>query len=219
MGSHRSTHAGESGPAALPRLFSPESQRERLLDAMAQTVSQRGYATTSVADVLKVARISRRTFYEQFIDKEDCFLAAYDEIAALCTERVVAAYRSQPEWEDGLARGYDALLHVLAAEPWFARLGVVEVLAAGPRALLRRDETLRRFAAFVAQLRSEIDLAEPPPDLVAQALGGGIYELIYSQLVRQQTNLLPTLADELLHFTFMLLGVERRPAVPEADKV
>lgn len=213
MGSHRSTHAGEGAPRALPRLLTPESQRERLLDAMAQTVSQRGYATTSVADVLKVARISRRTFYEQFIDKEDCFLAAYDEFAALCTEHVVAAYRAQTSWEEGLARAYESLLQTLAAEPSFARLAVVEVLAAGPRALMRRDETLGRFAAFVEQLRVEVEVPEPPPELIAQALGGGIYELIYSRLVRQETDALPTLADELLHFTFMLLGVEPRPAI------
>lgn len=181
---------------------------------MAQTVSQRGYATTSVADVLKVARISRRTFYEQFIDKEDCFLAAFDEIAALCTERVTAAYRSEPDWEDGLARAYEELLAILAAEPSFAHLAIVEVLAAGPRALTRRDDLLRGFASFVEQLREQADDTAPPPELVAQAIGGGIYELIYSRIVREETAALPRLVDELLHFTFMLLGVERRPAQP-----
>ncbi len=178
---------------------------------MAQTVSERGYANTSVADVLKVARISRRTFYEQFIDKEDCFLAAFDEIAALCTDRVVSAYSAEPYWEDGLARGYEALLIVLASEPSFARLGFVEVLAAGPRALTRRDKQMRHFARFVEQLRDEVDATAPPPELVAQAIGGGIYELIYSRIVRGETVELPTLTGELLHFTFMLLGVERRP--------
>jgi AcrR family transcriptional regulator len=210
MGSNGSAHAEDAARLTTPRLLAPATQRERLLDAMAQTVSDRGYATTSVADVLKVARISRRTFYEQFIDKEDCFLAAYEEIATLCNERVVAAYRTETSWEDGLARGYETFLNVLAAEPSFARLAIVEVLAAGPRALSQRDETLRRFARFVESLRVQADVTAPPPELVAQAIGGGIYELVYSRLVRQETSELPGLAGELLHFTFMLLGVERR---------
>lgn len=209
LGSNGSAHAGEVMPAAQRRLLPRVSQRERLLDAMAQTVSEHGYATTSVADVLKVARISRRTFYEQFIDKEDCFLAAYDAVTALCEARVGEAYRAEPAWVDGLARAYEALLGVLAAEPSFGRLAVVEVLAAGPRALNRRDETLRRFTCFLEGLRAEVESVTPPPQLVAQAIGGGIYELIYSRLVREEPEELPSLAGELLHFTFMLLGVER----------
>ncbi len=200
---------GESPPA---RLLHPVSQRERLLDAMAQTVSRRGYTATSVADVLNVARISRRTFYEQFVDKEDCFLAAYDAIAELCSERFTTAYRAEADWETGLARAYAALLAALAAEPDFARLGIVEVLAAGPRALERRDATLRQFMRFVDDTRARAETAVVPPALVAQAIAGGIYELVYSRIVRGETQALPALAGELLHYTYMLLGVTRDPA-------
>ena len=127
MGADGSARAARGSRDAPERIFAPVTQRERLLDAMAKTVSRDGYASTSVADVLEVARISRRTFYEQFIDKEDCFLAAYDAIATLCSERVTAAYRAEPQWDLALERALDALLHVLAAEPEFARLGIVEL--------------------------------------------------------------------------------------------
>jgi AcrR family transcriptional regulator len=207
MGSNGSTDTHEelSGRPLLER----RTQRERLLDGMAQTVAQRGYAATPVAEVLKAAGVSRRTFYEQFADKEDCFLAAYDAIVGLCTERVVSAYHAGGDWEHGIARAYDALLGTLAAEPHFARLGVVDVLGAGPRALARRDTALRRFARFIDFTRERADAAVTPPTLVGQAIVGGIHELVYSQIVRAETARLPELTGELLHYTFMLLGVRR----------
>jgi AcrR family transcriptional regulator len=208
MGSNGSSDArtGEEPPA---HLLDRSTQRDRLLDGMARTVAQRGYAATPVAEVLKAAGVSRRTFYEQFADKEDCFVAAYDAIAALCTERLVVAYHRGDGWEDGIARAYDALLATLAREPAFAHLGVVDVLGAGPLALARREAALRRFARFIDFTRERATTAVTPPRLVGQAIVGGIHELIYSQIVRGETATLPQLTDELLHYTFMLLGVPR----------
>lgn len=196
---------GDSQPRALAR----ETQRERLLHGIAETVARRGYAATPVAEVLKAAGVSRRTFYEQFADKEDCFLAAYDAISAVCNERLVAAYHAGETWADGIALAYDALLGTLAAEPSFAHLSVVDVLAAGPYALARREATLRRFTRFVDYTRERAEAASPLPALVAQAIVGGIHELVYSQIVRGQTTRLPQLREELLHYTFLLLGVPR----------
>ena len=195
-------------PSLAPAL-ARDTQRDRLLHGMAQTVARRGYAATPVAEVLKAAGVSRRTFYEQFADKEDCFLAAYDAIVALCTERLVAAYHAGETWEDGIAFAYDALLNTLAAEPDFAHLGVVDVLAAGPRALARREAALRRFARFIDFTRERADVVATPPTLVGQAIVGGIHELVYSTLVRGNAARLPQLTAELLHYTFMLLGVGR----------
>lgn len=208
MGSNGSSEAGSDAAPAQPA-FERATQRGRLLDGMAQTVARRGYAATPVAEVLKAAGVSRRTFYEQFADKEDCFLAAYDAIVALCTERLVRAYHGGGGWEDGIARSYDALLRTLAAEPDFAHLGVVEVLAAGPRALAQREATLRRLARFIDFTRERAETATTPPQLVGQAIVGGIHELVYSRIVRGETARLPELTDELLHYTFMLLGVPR----------
>ncbi|MDO8185130.1 TetR/AcrR family transcriptional regulator [Conexibacter sp. JD483] len=202
---------GEDGANARSRLFAPATQRERLLDGMARTVAEQGYAATSVADVLQVARISRRTFYERFADKEDCFIAAYDAIAEACHARVRGAFNAAPDWSDGIADGLDALLTALAAEPAFARLAVVEVLGAGPRGLARRDDTMQRFAAFIQEGRARFDdQLSPHPDVVAQAIVGGIYELLYSRIVRGEAERLPELSAELLHYTFMLLGMPQR---------
>lgn len=207
MGTNGSTDV-EDGAGRLPAL-ERRSQRGRLLAGMAHTVARRGYAATPVAEVLKAAGISRRTFYEQFADKEDCFLAAYDAVVAACTERMVAGYHAGDSWADGVECAYDALLGTLAAEPEFAHLGVVDVLAAGPRALARREATLRRFASFIDFTRERAEVVASPPALVGQAIVGGIHELVYSHIVRGETTRLPQLTDELLHYTFMLLGVPR----------
>lgn len=208
MGTDGWTRA-RGAPPRIGRAFAPATQRERLLDGMARTVAARGYAATPVAEVLSAAGVSRRTFYELFADKEDCFLAAYDAIAALCTRRLVAAYDAGRDWEDGIARAYGALLATLAGEPAFAHLGVVDVLAAGPRAVARREATLRRFARFVDWTR-ERTATSAPPARVGQAIVGGIHELVYSAIVRGETARLPELADELLHYTCMLLGTPPR---------
>lgn len=197
----------DGGPPSS--LLGRTTQRERLLHGIAETVANRGFAATPVAEVLKAAGVSRRTFYEQFADKEDCFLAAYDAIVTVATERMVAGYHAGETWEDGIALAYDALLGTLAAEPEFAHLGIVDVLAAGPRALARREATLRRFARFIDFTRERAEVAARPPTLVGQAIVGGIHELVYSRIVRGETTQLPQLTDELLHYTFMLLGVPR----------
>jgi AcrR family transcriptional regulator len=208
MGTNGDDGTMDDGPPPPPAL-GRETQRDRLLHGMAATVAHRGYAATPVAEVLKAAGVSRRTFYEQFADKEDCFLAAYDAFVALCSERLSAACRAGESWSDGIALAYDALLGTLAAEPDFAHLGVVDVLAAGPRALARRDAALRRFARFVDVARERAGAASAPPPLVAQAIVGGIHELVYSRIARDETSRLPELADELLHYTYLLLGVPR----------
>jgi AcrR family transcriptional regulator len=199
---------GADGASEL-RMLPRGSQRERLLDGMARTVALRGYPATSVADVLHVAGVSRRTFYEQFADKEDCFLAAYDAIASLCLERASAATRTHPPGEPAIAHGIAALLEALAAEPDFARLGVVEVLAAGPHGIARRDATLRELGACIERHRSHVEATVTPPPFVAEAIVGGMFELLHARIARGETRQLPQLAGELLQYALLLIGSER----------
>lgn len=204
-GSDHGAHAERTPPPLLPRT----TQRERLLDGMARAVARRGYAATTVADVLGTAGVSRRTFYEQFADKEDCFLAAYDAFAQLCVARASAAFRAGEEPRQQLAQGVRALLEALAAEPEFARLGIVEVLAAGPHAVARRNATLGRLVRCIEGSRSGGDAGPVAPDVVAQAIAGGMYELVYARIAESGTVGICDLADELVGFAAVLLGAER----------
>jgi AcrR family transcriptional regulator len=140
------------GRHRLSRADVEHSQRERLLLAMTEAVADRGYATTTVADVLRRARVSRETFYEQFGNKEDCFLAAYDAAATVvATAMADALGPAEPvRVEARLERLLKRYLATLAAEPAIARAFLVEVYAAGPAALARRVEVQQRFVELVA---------------------------------------------------------------------
>ncbi len=125
------------------------SQRGRMFRAIADAVSEKGYADTSVADVLRRARVSRETFYQQFSSKQDCFIAAYEQAA----DTVLALLEREASSEGTPLERFDhtvgIYLEALAAEPAFARLFMVEVYCAGEQALERRAEIQGRFTALM----------------------------------------------------------------------
>jgi AcrR family transcriptional regulator len=141
------------GRHGLSREEVAASQRGRMLEACFRVVAEKGYTRFTVADVLAAAGVSRETFYEHFRDKEDCFLAAYE----LSVEAVLAAMRHADPGGDGdpldryeeMMRGY---LDLMAREDGYARVFLVDVYAAGERALVRRREVLDRFTEVVAEL-------------------------------------------------------------------
>ena len=127
-----------SGRHNLPREFVVTSQRDRLLDSMAQACAEKRYAEVSVADIVSRARVSRSTFYEIFPDKEACFLAAYDAILGrFVTEVIKACDDPNLTWPEMIELGIEASLRFLAAEPAFARMCIVDMFSAGPAALER----------------------------------------------------------------------------------
>ena len=140
------------GRHGLPRQFVLHNQRERLVDAAVHVFGTRSFGEARVADVLERAAISRKTFYEQFDDKEACFIAAYEAAAERARDAVRAAARDADDWDDAVRAGVAALLNFLADEPELARLLAVEVAGAGPTALRRRSEAARGFAAMLAQV-------------------------------------------------------------------
>lgn len=151
------------GRHAASREVVERSQRDRLLEATAAAVAERGYASTSVADVLVRAGVSRKTFYEHFANKEACFLAAFE----LGVDRVMAAIDAEIAAAEhpfeAAVRGTGAYLDWLGGNPAWARTFLIEVLAAGPAALERRSAVHERFAE---QYRRIIDAArEVLPEL------------------------------------------------------
>ncbi|MEA2171484.1 MAG: hypothetical protein QOF76_4784 [Solirubrobacteraceae bacterium] len=130
------------GRHGLSREAVEADQRARMLRALADAMLEKGYADTTVADVLRLAGVSRETFYQQFDSKAACFSAAFEAAATI----VLARIESAPEDLDAALGAY---LDTLAAEPAFARLFLLEVYAAGPVALARRAEVLERFTDVV----------------------------------------------------------------------
>src|SRR4051812_12103212 len=123
------------------------SQRGRLVDGIAAAVAEKGYPATTVADVVGRAGVSRKTFYEHFEDKLDCFLAAYDTGVEVLLGELQAAWDRPGTFLERLEAAVDAYLLTLTGAPDFARTFLIEALAAGPRALERRAQVHARFAA------------------------------------------------------------------------
>jgi AcrR family transcriptional regulator len=191
------------GRHGLPRRFIVHNQRERMLLAVAESVSEQGYATTTVADIISRARLSRRTFYEHFADKEECFLAAYDTVVEQLLAAVGAAYEEAETWPQKVHDGLRTFLSSLAVEPAFARMCIVEVLAAGPEARGRRDAAMRVFVDFLEPGRAEAPKGIEVPEFASELVVGGLYEAIYARLVRDAGEELVPMLPELLYYALM----------------
>ena len=210
--SRRSSRLNERLPRGrhgLPREAVTESQRNRIHQAMIEVVSHRGYPETRVVDVIGAAGVSRKTFYELFESKEDCFLAAYDVLLENLLDEATTGFESRPgeTWPGRIAAALEALLEHLAHHPHEARFAIVEVLAAGPKALARRDAALRQFTGFLEAGRSEssVDL----PGITSIAVAGGINELLYSEILHGAVGRLPSrLPDLMFWVTLPYLGAD-----------
>lgn len=134
------------GRHAAPRPAVEMSQRRRLLEAMAEVVAEQGYGDTSVADVLTRAGVSRKTFYELFDHKQDCFLHTFDHAVAQVLSAIEEALSAEDDPFAAAAAGTGAYLAIMAANPHYAQTFLIEVLGAGPVALARRAAVHERFA-------------------------------------------------------------------------
>jgi AcrR family transcriptional regulator len=193
-----------------------ESQRNRIHRAMVEVVSERGYPETRVVDVIGVAGVSRKTFYELFESKQDCFLAAYDVLLEGLLGEATDAFEAVPgsPWAERISAALEALLEHLSRHPDEARFAIVEVLAAGPKALARRDAALRQFAGFLEPGRSEAKVELP--GITSLAVAGGINELLYSEILHGAASRLPSrLADLAFWVTLPFLGAEGATAERE----
>ncbi len=198
--SHEGNRRLPSGRHNLPREFVVNSQRDRLLDSMAEACSEKRYAEVSVADVVSRARVSRSTFYEIFPDKEACFLAAYDAILGRFVSEVIRACQD-PEltWTEQIEIGIETSLKFLAAEPAFARMCIVDMFSAGPAALERYLSALRLIAAFVDTARDRMPGNEDVPVSVSGMVIGGAAVVIRGEIVDERTELLPSVGPDILY--------------------
>jgi AcrR family transcriptional regulator len=197
-----------------------ESQRNRIHQAMIEVVSARGYPETRVVDVIGVAGVSRKTFYELFDSKEDCFLAAYDVLLGNLLEESTNAFESKSgaPWAERVGAALEALVEHLAAHPEEARFAIVEVLAAGPKALARRDAALRQFTGFLESGRSETSVELP--GITSLSIAGGINELLYSEILHGAVSRLPSrLPDLMFWVTLPFLGAEGATAERERTRL
>jgi AcrR family transcriptional regulator len=189
-----------------------QNQRERILAAVADVTSSASYAEMTVEDIIVTAGISRRTFYEHFKNKDDAFLAAYEEASTRLLAAVRAAYESRQGFAERMSAGIEAFLLLLAADPAFARMCIVEVMAAGPEAVARRNAAMGAFAGMIEENARERLAESPPSDLTAETVVGGIYDVVYTRIQRGELRELPALAPDLIQTALVhYLGPEAAP--------
>jgi AcrR family transcriptional regulator len=158
-------------------------QRARMLTAMVEEVSERGAGNVSVAHVVARSGVSRRTFYEMFVDREDCFLAAFDEAMERVAEVVIPAYEVPGQWRSKVRSALMALLGCFDNDPRLGRLLVVESLAAGNRTSERRTQVLDKAIAVVEEGRGAAKRHENPPPLAAEGVIGGVLAILHGRLL------------------------------------
>lgn len=158
-------------------------QRARMLAAAIETVDEFGYAGMTIGRVTAVARVSRKTFYEVFADREDCFLAVFELGLSEAATVARVAFEAEPEWREGVRSALAHLLAFMQDRPALARLCVVGSLAAGERVLERRVDYLERFATFVDAGRLAPEATLDPPVVTAEAVVLGAAGVLYSRLL------------------------------------
>ena len=177
-----------SGPEGFTFGQIEQVQRARILAAMAQVAYEQGVANLTVASVVTRAGVSRRTFYELFSDCEDCLLVALEDAVGRARARVLPAYEAERSaWSARIRAGLVKLLEFFEEQPHVARLLVVEWLAAGSRALERRQQLLAQIAYAVDEGRGKQDGAGATlSQLNAEGVVGGVASLLHSRLLDPQ---------------------------------
>jgi AcrR family transcriptional regulator len=126
-----------------------------MLAAMFDAATVRGAGSVTVAQVVERSGVSRRTFYEQFEDCEDCLLAAFERALSIASEDVLPAYEAEQGWRERVRAGLVALLAFCDREPSIARMLICESQASGPRVAKRRAEIVGRLTRIVDEGRKE----------------------------------------------------------------
>jgi AcrR family transcriptional regulator len=156
---------------------------ERLLNAVTETVAARGYPDATIVEIADRASASLSTFYASFDTKEEAFVAALERARDDSLAATLPAVVQAPDWPRGVRDGLDALFGYLAAEPNVASIAAVHSFAAGKRAIETGDSGVSAFQAFLAEGYERAPELEP---IVAEAIGGAVYALVYGQIRRDR---------------------------------
>ena len=152
-----------------------------MLSAAVEVVEEVGYARMTVSQVIGRARISRKTFYDVFADREDCFLAVFEEALSRVRVRATEAYEREAGWREGICAALARLLMFIEEEPALARLCFIEALGAGERVSERRAQLLAEAADVVD--RGRLAATRNPPEITAEAVVGAIFAVLHTHVL------------------------------------
>jgi AcrR family transcriptional regulator len=196
-------------PDLLQRAFEDPAPRSRLIAGMALALFEKSYATLSVADVVRMARVSKRTFYEHFGTREACYLATYEALSGTLLDRVEQTALSEPDVQERLEAAVRTYLSSLQEVPALTRTFFLEIQLAGPDALAARRKVFRRFAGMLQSIvkRGQEDGAEVRllSEEMAVAIVGAINELMMVCMEEERVHELSSLQGTVVELFEALL--------------
>jgi AcrR family transcriptional regulator len=180
----------------MPREEAERNHRERLFAAMVACVVEKGYEATRVADLVELSGISRSAFYRQFADKQECFLAAAEELIQPSVAIMERAERAS-SGEDRMREAVEAFLRLVASQPAAARMCFVEIYAVGPEAVALVERGLDTFERFASAQFEQIAGREGMPRDMVRAMIGGLQKVVHKRLYRDEPEVLLDLAPQI----------------------
>jgi AcrR family transcriptional regulator len=208
MGSTESVFSGgASAQGTLDRLTTDgsglgpervrEIQRSRITAAMIEISAERGAGNVTVAHIVACAGVSRRTFYELFADREECFLAALDDGLARASRYVLDSYDPEAKWVERIRAALTGLLCFLEAERGTGQFLIVGSLGAGHDALERRRRGVARMVSLVDEGREQTKAGSELSLLTAEGIVGGVLSVLHTRLLDEHSGRLVELSGSL----------------------
>jgi AcrR family transcriptional regulator len=176
------------------------SQRERILDAVANITAERGYAGVTSQGIADEAAISLEAVYRHFSDKEDAFLVAYEIGHGRAVGIVERAHNAESDWRNAVRAGVFALFDFLASEPAFAHMALVDALVATPRTADRAKKGIVPFAKMLVPGLRQVPTGARPPTVTIEVIAGGVYELCLRHALQRRIEELPKMAPWATYF-------------------
>lgn len=176
-------------------------KRQRILQGMLEAVGTKGYERATVEDAVAAAGVYRQAFYDSFADKEDCYLQAIDAGSAWVELAMREAAVGRETWRGRLRGALGGLLRFLDEQPEVGRALLVEVHAAGPRAVGKRTEAMERASSLMDRAREES--GEAAPAISAEAVVAGILAVLHSRLSGDQAGEYSALLPELMYLAVL----------------
>ena len=187
----------------LPREVVERSQRERIVDATAEIVAEKGLAGLTIPAIASRAGVSHETFYEMYPSKQDAFLGAQKVGMHQAFATAIETYQKHRElaWSVAVAEGLRVLIDFLVAEPAHARLSIIDTFAASPETLEIRDDLLRSFAYYLSEPERPAVDGIAVPAIAAEAVVGGVWQVIHYYIERGHLDALPGAVPEITYLT------------------
>ncbi|MGW0891306.1 TetR/AcrR family transcriptional regulator [Saccharopolyspora sp. NPDC002578] len=182
-----------------------DHHRRKLRIGAVRAVAANGYDGAKVADIVREAQVSRRTFYEHFADKQECFLDAYEAATSKLVDAISEAVRDQPYGQHRMLTGMDVYLRVVLDDPELARVLLVEIVRVGQEGMRRRRDAYRQWAEMLARNSADAEFTAAQ----WQSLLASVNERVLVAIEDEALGDLPELRRQILDLLDAVLNARR----------